>query len=583
MMKRLSTFYLKKYFPFEIFCLVLVAVAVYWGTLDHSFHGDDNNITNEPAIQISSLSVQEIIKAGFETTYYYNRPVSNISFALNYYFHGLETRGYHVVNIIIHILTGIMLFYFVRKTLNIRVIRDRFGDAGLIPFFTALVFLVHPLHTQAVTYIVQRMTSMAALFYIMAMLFYVKGRLAHYRGKRILFFVISLIAGLLAFGTKENTATLPLFILIYELYFFQDLRLQISRKKVFWIITISCIAGILLLSFLISSSQLSKLLYYGDRPFTLAQRLLTQPRVVLRYISLLPYPEPGRLNLDYDFPLSHSLLSPVTTLLSILMIIGMLVLAIYIAKNNRLYSFCILWFLGNLAIESSIIPLEIIFEHRTYLPSMMAILLLVMFLRQAVKKRKLLLVCLVSVALLFSYWTYTRNKIYQDDLTLWTDIYKKSPNKARVNQNFGAQLNMAGRVDEAIPILENALRFYEKEIKGQLKVDSRRTALQLRNLGVAYKNNGEYKKAIVYLDRALKEFSFDASTHYELGKCYEKTWRFDEAIYHFTKALEFSKHHKTDIIIQKNMLTIRQALDSAQRMLKAQKERQFLLQKNTKQ
>jgi tetratricopeptide (TPR) repeat protein len=578
-LKLLTTFFPKKYFPFEIFCLMLISVVVYWGTLDHTFHGDDNNITNEPSIQISSLSAQELIKAGFEPTYYYRRPVSNISFALNYYFHGLETRGYHVVNIIIHILTGIMLFYFIRKTLNIRVIRDRFGDAGLIPFFTALVFLVHPLHTQAVTYIVQRMTSMAALFYIMAMLFYVKGRLAHYRGKRILFFVISLIAGLLAFGTKENTATLPLFILIYELYFFQDLRLQISRKKVFWIITISCIAGILLLSFLISSSQLSKIINYDDRPFTLAERLLTQPRVVLHYLSLLSYPEPSRLNFDYDFSLSHSLLSPFATLLAILMIIVMLVLAIYISKNNRLYSFCILWFLGNLVIESSIIPLEIIFEHRTYLPSMMAILLLVMFLREIFKKRESFLACLVLLSLLFSYWTYARNKVYQDDLTLWADIYKKSPNKARVNQNYGAQLSMAGRADKAIPILENALRLYREEIKGQFDVDSRLTALHLRNLGVAYKNNGEYKIAIVYLERALKEFPFDASTYYELGNTYSNLWKFDEAVYYFSKALEFSKHHKTDVLFQKNIMTIKQALEKAQRMLKAQKERQFLLQK----
>ena len=202
------------------------------------------------------------------------------------------------------------LFYFVKKTLSIRLVRDRFGETGLIPFFTALIWLVHPLHTQAVTYIVQRMTSMAALFFIMAILFYVKGRLTHERVKKILFFGSSFIAGLLAFGTKENTATLPLFILIYELYFFQDLRLKISRKQVFWIVTLSCMAGIVLLSFFMGSSQLSKLLYYGDRQFTLAQRLLTQPRVVLHYISLLPYPEPGRLNLDYDFPLSHSLLSP---------------------------------------------------------------------------------------------------------------------------------------------------------------------------------------------------------------------------------------------------------------------------------
>jgi hypothetical protein len=231
------------------------------------------------------------------------------------------------------------------------------------------------------------MNSMAAMFFIMAMLFYVKGRLTPEKVKKVLFFAISFIAGLLAVGTKQNTATLPLFILLYEWYFFQELRLKFSRQQLFWIAAIGCLFVFVLYLFLGSSPLNSLFPSYAGRPFSMAERVLTQPRVVLHYISLIFYPEPGRLNLDYDFPLSYALFSPVDTFVAILLIIGLLGLAVFTAKKYRLHSFCILWFFGNLVIESSTIPLEIIFEHRTYLPSMLVILLLVLFLYQAVQKK----------------------------------------------------------------------------------------------------------------------------------------------------------------------------------------------------
>ena len=111
--------------------------------------------------------------------------------------------------------------------------------------------------------------------------------------------------------------------------------------------------------------------------FTMGQRLLTQTRVVLYYLSLIFYPNPSRLNLDYDFPLSYSLFNPFTTFLSLILIIGLIALGVYLAKKQRLISFCIFWFLGNLVIESSVIPLAIIFEHRIYMPSMFVFLLIV--------------------------------------------------------------------------------------------------------------------------------------------------------------------------------------------------------------
>jgi len=578
-------FYTKKYLLLETVSLLLLTVIIYSGTLNHSFHFDDApNIWSNHFIQISSLSLDELLKAGFESVNHH-RPVANISFALNYYFHGLEEKGYHLVNIFIHLLAGIMLFYFVKTTLKLAIFKDKYQKSQFIAFFTALIWLIHPLHTQSVTYIVQRMNSMAALFYIMAMLFYVKARLNPERTKRIIFFSIAFIAGLLALGTKQNTITLPIFIILYEWYFFQNFRLKISRKKIFWIAAI-CLVFFTVLYFYLATFSLSGILTgYDRRDFSLIERLLTQPRVILHYISLLVVPAPSRLNLDYDFPLSYSLFSPPTTIIAILVIAGMLGLAIYTARKNRLYSFCILWFLGNLVIESSVIPLEMVYEHRTYLPSMLVILIMVLFIKQVVQNRRIVMVSLITITMLFSYWTYERNKIWQDELTLWKDVQQKSPNKARANLNLGLAYVEKNRAEEAITYLKKALYLYEQLRNEGKYVKSTGISLCLRLLGNAYLQKGEYEKAIGYLNNALKESSINAAgdvkTYHLLGQAYAKRLQAQEAVFYFSKALQLSQNFYNVPWMNKTVAEVRRFLQKANFLLEAQRKRQILLnQKN---
>jgi tetratricopeptide (TPR) repeat protein len=195
----------------------------------------------------------------------------------------------------------------------------------------------------------------------------------------------------------------------------------------------------------------------------------------------------------------------------------------------------------------------------------------------------MLVILLVSISLLFSYWTYERNKVWKDELSLWADIYKKSPDKARVNQHFGKALLDANRVDEAIPIYEKALQLYEEEIKLQKSVSIYKYSVNFYNLGIVYKEKGLYKKAIFYLNRALEEFYFSSETHYHLGFCYAQTWRLEKAVYHYSKALEFSKHHSTDLGMQASEAIIKRALGGAQRLLKEQKKRESFKKKNINQ
>ena len=169
---------------------------------------------------------------------------------------------------------------------------------------------------------------------------------------------------------------------------------------------------------------------YEMRGWSPTERILTQLRVVIFYLSLLIYPNPSRLNLDHDFPISHSLFSPFTTFLSFLLIISLIILSILLIKRNRLVSYAILWFLGNLVIESSIIPLEMVFEHRLYLPSMGLIILVVAlcFHLPGRRWRNLIVSIFIPLILLFSYWTYIRASVWSNQISLWSDAVKKSPN-----------------------------------------------------------------------------------------------------------------------------------------------------------
>ncbi len=563
-MERISNLYLVKFFPYEIFCLILVGGALYWGSIDNSFHFDDEvNIWNNSDIQITELSLDELKSAGFESSSK-SRPVSYISFALNYYAHGLNVRGFHAVNIAIHIITGILLLHLLKTTMSISPERESYRTAKYIPFFTALIWLINPVHTQSVTYIVQRMGSMGAMFFVMSLFFYAKARINQDRINKILFFIGASISGGLALGTKENTIMLPLFILLYEWYFFQDLRFNISWRSLLWV-TVVVVMLISAVWYSLGTSPLDTLVSgYDIRSFTMSERLLTESRVILHYISLFIYPHPDRLSLDYDFHVSSSLFFPLTTILSILTVFGLLSWAIYFARGKRLYSFCVLWFLGNLVVESTVIPLEIVYEHRIYLPSMFGLLPVIMFLQRSMRGKTIFFISLMLViSLISSCWTYNRNKVWQNELTLMVDCQSKSPNKARTNFNLGKAYLDLDMIDEAIHFSQRALTLYTKEIKLQQKIDNRITSFFYGNLGHAYKQKGDCSKAVKYLDISIRNFYFDAETHYGLGYCYDETLNMDKAVYHLSKAVKFAEHHSTSIAMQAKLAIYKKSLENA--------------------
>jgi hypothetical protein len=348
-----------------------VAFVVYSNTFSVPFLFDDRpNITLNPTVQIKVLTwdrIETLIKYTYRESI---RVFAYFTFALNYYFGELDVFGYHLVNFIIHVFSGIVLYWFLYLTFNLPSLRERYGALSYtVALFASLIFIAHPIQTQSVTYIVQRMASMAGMFYLLTFVLYIQGRLS--KGKaRYFCFGGGVVTYLLGVFSKENVAILPFFIALYEFYFFREFDLSPKGKKV-----LSVLIGALLVlgafGLLLWGRRYFQVIIdgYQTRSFTMGERVLTQFRIVLYYLSLLIYPHPSRLNLDYDFPVSRSLLDPATTLISMVVVLGLIGTSLWTAKKRPVLSFCILWYFGNLVIESSIFPLEMVFEHRLYLPS----------------------------------------------------------------------------------------------------------------------------------------------------------------------------------------------------------------------
>jgi len=551
---------LSRYETLFLLSLALLVILIYANTLGSPFVFDSrNNIESNPHIRISKINLNDLAEAAFKSNAK-QRPLSNISFALNYYLHGYNVVGFHVVNMLIHISTGFLLYLFIKSTLCTPALRSRYGNYLWISFFTAAVWMVHPLQTQSVSYIVQRMNSLCAMFYILSILLYARFRLSGQQRHKWWLFSGCILAGVLALASKQIAATLPVFIIAYEWYFFRDLKLKWLKNQIPLLTGCLLLAAVIVLA-LLGSNPLDGLLEgYKGRDFTLTQRLLTEARVVIFYLSQLLWPHPSRLNLDHDFALSNSLMDPMTTFFSIFAIAALIGLAVVMARKQRLLSFCIIWFFGNLVIESSIVSLEIIFEHRVYLPSMTFSLIIVLAVYRWVKPTWLQAVLLCAMVTFGAVWTYERNAVYSDRITFWQDCVDKSPRKARPYNNLGVALADQGYHDQAIKKYQKALQIdplYQDPVaniglslaeqgKMEESISQFLKALEinpkdyktLNNLGASLIVVGRDTEAIQSLSEALTLDPYYAQAHNNIGVALQRQGRVDEAIDHFSSAVQ---------------------------------------------
>jgi tetratricopeptide (TPR) repeat protein len=437
------------HYIFAFVCLLVILGAIYSNSFSVGWLFDDNeNVLFNKNIEMTSLNWDEVTRTFYgrdASRTHISRPLSYLTFGLNYLVGEYGVVGYHLVNFIIHYLTGIFLFLFLYNTLRLPVLQERYCDSAYgIALLSVFFWATHPIQVSAVTYIVQRMAILAALFSIMAMYFYLKARVAATRKGRIIFFVFCGLSGVLAFASKENGAMLPVSLWLFDLFLLQGVQSANVKKYLKLIALPLVVLGVLALLYGQTGSLFSG---YENRPFTLYERLLTQPRVLLMYLGLLLYPLESRLTMFHDVTLSTGLFTPWTTLPAIIIVTGFIIVGLMLGRRQPLLGYCIVFFFINHLIEGSVIPLELIYEHRNYLPSMLFFVLPALLMVAAInyfsyRKSIQYLIAIVFAFLLAAqaHTTYARNRLFSNEYLFWLDAIDKAPLLSRPRNNLGVYL-----------------------------------------------------------------------------------------------------------------------------------------------
>jgi protein O-mannosyl-transferase len=510
--------------------ILVLGSVIYSNSLDCAFHFDD--ITNI----VEASKYPDLWDFSGWWNYSKTRLVAFYSFAVNVHLHGYEVRGFHLVNLGIHLITACLVWWLSLLICSSPALKDHKVNQYKYPiaFFTALLFVSHPLATQSVTYIVQRMSALVALFYVASMAFYLKARMAEIRPLfKYIFFAASLISGLLALMTKQNAYTLPFALVLVEFFFVRKTiaSLSITNRRILFIL--AGLAGFLLFTF----SQFSKGIFKAippvqgtDYTITPVNYLLTQFSVILKYIQLLVLPVNQAL--DYDYPISSGLLEP-RTFISLLVLIGMLLYAFKVFDKNRILSFGIFWFLLTLSIESSIIPLrDLIFEHRTYLPSFGFFLAFTAIVYPFLLEKSKVLVYgfFMLLAGIYSVSTYQRNEVWKTPLSLWTDNVKKQPTKSRAVFYKGMTLSKANQYDKAIAEYDKAIALSPKYAKAYY------------NRGIAYGKKGNIAKAIENYNQAIQYDPRYTEAFVNRGNAFSSLKQYDKAVEDYNQVIAIEKN-----------------------------------------
>jgi tetratricopeptide (TPR) repeat protein len=519
---------------FHCILLVIIIVTCYSGTLGNSWHFDDyNNIVWDKSIRIDSLSWEQVKKPIYsENGDIRDRPLAVLTFAVNYLFSGLDTTGYHVVNIFIHIICSFFVYLVFIVTLNLyrqqyksSIPENLIKDIALLG---AVLWAIHPIQTQAVTYIVQRMASMAAMFYMISLYFYLKFRLQKETKCKVVLLVLCILfwgAGILS---KENAALLPLSIIAYEVIIFRTSLKDNLRFRLFFV---GSLISLIVFSLIFMSGDIISYLdkTYSARPYTMWERLITQPIILTRYIFLLLVPVADFLTLDTNIFASKGLFSPPITIVANLFIFILITLSIYFSRKYPLICFAIIFYFINHLVESTIIGLELYFEHRNYLPSVFIYLVISYFFlsicwhykRQGKKFMYYLFVCFIFfIVVAEGNATYLRNEVWKDDITLYSDNLDKAPLNIRVYNNLAAEYMRLGQNEKALEYLKQAEKIYKKYPDNFQKNS---VADVYCNAGIIYLHvKGEIEKATQLLLKSAELFPSNFMVHYHLAIAYFK-------------------------------------------------------------
>jgi len=540
--------------------LILAALLAYANSFSGAFVFDDSQILDTP--QIHHLFPLSNVVTNT------NRPLLNLSLALNYELDGINVTGYHIFNILVHLIAGLFLFGALRLTFRSPRVRDYFRDrAEFLAFTITLLWLLHPLQTASVTYVIQRTEAMMGMFYLAAMF-----SAAQYFSTPARRIWIILATGCIVLGlaSKEVMITAPIVILFYDRIFWSESFRNIwQRRKLFYsALFLTWLVPVWLLS---TSNQYQNSVGFGIKTATPLEYALTQPEVILHYLRLAFIPV--GLCLDYQWPIATHVVQILPNAAALLLLLG---LTIWAFIKNRPAAFAGIWFFFILSITSSFFPIQdIAFEHRMYLPLASVIALAVIFADfllnrycPSQRNRRLLAsVLAILFAGTFATLTHLRNRDFQSEETMWRDILAKRPSNIRAYNDLGLALVKQGKNDEAMTYFKKAMEINPRFIVlynniGLLLLNSGDLeqatqfftqavtykpdyAEAVNNLGLAYARAGRYDAARTQYENAIKLDPSYAESYNNLGVIYLEQKQYKEGWEYVQKAIALKPHYAT--------------------------------------
>ena len=445
------------------------------------------------------------------------RPLLNLTLAVNYALGGMAVWGYHAFNLAVHILAGLTLFGIVRRTLTLQpALRKRFGAAALpLGLAVALLWVLHPLQTESVTYIAQRAESLMGLFYLLTLYCFIRGTELGARRWQVL----SVVACVLGMATKEVMVSAPLMVLLYDRTFVAGSFAGAWRQR--WRVYAGLGGSWLLLAYLVATGGQSG---KGAAGFYITATgwsyALTQLWAIPHYLWLTVWPHP--LVFDYGTVVKSGARQVLAPGLVVALVVGGTVVSLW---RWPVIGFLGCWFLGILAPTSSVLVLtgQTVAEHRMYLALVAVVALVVLGVYGWVGRGSLVL--WLAVAVVTGLVTLRRNEDYRSAEALWRDTVTKQADNWRAYNNLGYALNEKGRTDEAIGLIQQALR---------LKPDD---ADAHYNLGDALDEKGQTDEAIRQYQEAIRLQPGYTKAHNNLGGVLVRKGQLDEAIRQFQEAL----------------------------------------------
>jgi len=521
--------------------LIIAALGAYWNSFKGPFLLDDQWATSQNASIQRLGQIGEVLMppGGINA----GRPMLNLTFALNYALGGTSVRGYHAVNLLIHICAGLVLLGIVRRSLLLPDLRHRYGNAALpLAAFAALLWTLHPLQTEAVTYISQRAESLMGLFYLLTLYCFIRSHNSladvgrdrripsHQEGNPAGFgdpalqqsaiggskqwLCLSLAACFCGMATKQVMVTAPVLVLLYDRAFVSgSFRSALASRRWYYA---SLVATWLLLGFLMHRSALAAVSVGFQAGVSWPTYALTELRVVTDYIKLALWPHP----LVFDYGSEILATDPRTVAPHALIIAALLAGVVIVWRRSPMAGFLGCWFFLILAPTSTVIPIaeQPMAESRMYLPLAAVVVLVTLLSYEPGRRRTFVALGLVAVGL--GVLTVRRNHDYRSELSIWEDTVARQPRSSRGHCTLGLALaKMPGRMPEAIAHYEEALRLNPAYAEAH------------NNLAVALvKTPGRMPDAIAHYEEAVRLKPDFLETRCSLAAAYAGTGRLEAAI-----------------------------------------------------